>query len=132
MRSISVDDSRCSVSPIVFRSSSMRFWNSVFALLRLYGRMRKLVTSFLILPYNRSKAKTEFQRRIEELRKTMGETLQRESSTEIDRMVHGIAAAFEPYQRFYATESEKVERFAAKLRTVNEEAGAIAGAIERL
>ncbi len=91
-----------------------------------------LVTSFLILPYKRSKAKTEFQHRIEELRTTMGETLRRESSTEIDRMVHGIAAAFEPYQRFYATESEKVERFAAKLRTVNEEAGAIASAIDKL
>jgi len=91
-----------------------------------------LVTSFLILPYKRSKAKTEFQHRIEELRTTMGETLQRESATEIDRMVRGIVGAFEPYQRFYATESEKVERFAAKLREVDGEAREISAAIERL
>ncbi|HSP15910.1 MAG TPA: dynamin family protein [Thermoanaerobaculia bacterium] len=91
-----------------------------------------LVTSFLILPYKRSRAKTEFQHRIEELRKTMGEALRRESSTEIDHMLRSIVGAFEPYQRFYATESEKVERFAARLKELEEEAGSIRVAIEGL
>jgi len=81
-----------------------------------------LVTSFLILPYKRSKAKDEFRRRIEELRTQLRETLDRESSTEIDRMLRNIHSAFEPYQRFYATESEKVERFAEKLTGIDHEA----------
>jgi small GTP-binding protein len=91
-----------------------------------------LVTSFLILPYKRSKAKAEFQRRIEELRKTMGEALKRESTTEIDRMLHSIVGAFEPYQRFYATESEKVETFAVKLSEIESEAREIGASIDAL
>jgi DNA repair exonuclease SbcCD ATPase subunit len=46
-----------------------------------------LVTSFLILPYKRSKAKEEFRRRIEEMRGQLKESLDRESTTEIDRML---------------------------------------------
>jgi small GTP-binding protein len=80
-----------------------------------------LVTSFLILPYKRSKAKEEFRRRIEELRVQLKESLDRESSTEIDRMLRGITSAFEPYQRFYTSESEKIERFAAKLQKIEAE-----------
>ena len=91
-----------------------------------------LVTSFLILPYKRSKAKDEFRRRIEELRGQLKESLDRESNTEIDRMLLGIRSAFEPYQRFYATESEKVERFAAKLTTIEAEAREISAQVESL
>jgi small GTP-binding protein len=85
-----------------------------------------LVTSFLILPYKRNKAKEEFRRRIEELRTHLRESLGRESATEIERMLHGITGAFEPYQRFYDAESAKVERFAAKLTTIEQEAREIA------
>jgi small GTP-binding protein len=81
-----------------------------------------LVTSFLILPYKRTKAKEEFRRRIEELRGQLKEALNRESSTEIDRMLRSITSAFEPYQRFYAAESEKIERFAGKLTKIETEA----------
>jgi small GTP-binding protein len=84
-----------------------------------------LVTSFLILPYKRSKAKDEFTRRIEELRTQMRDSLDRESTTEIDRMLRNITSAFEPYQRFYALESEKIERFAEKLTKVEKEANEI-------
>jgi small GTP-binding protein len=91
-----------------------------------------LVTSFLILPYKRSKAKTEFKQRINELRTTMGESLKRESATEIDRMIRSINSAFEPYQRFYATESEKVDRFAQKLAEIDAQAREIGVSIERL
>ena len=91
-----------------------------------------LVTSFLILPYKRSKAKTEFKQRINELRTTMRESLERESTTEIDKMIRGINSAFEPYQRFYATESEKVDRFAAKLADVDAQAREISISIARL
>jgi len=88
-----------------------------------------LVTSFLILPYKRSKAKDEFRRRIEEMRGQLRDALDRESTTEIDRMLRNIKSAFEPYQRFYAAESEKVERFAAKLTTIEQEAREIMGQI---
>jgi small GTP-binding protein len=84
-----------------------------------------LVTSFLILPYKRTKAKEEFRRRIEELRAQLSETLNRESTTEIERMLRSITSAFEPYQRFYAAESEKIERFATKLSSIETEARAI-------
>lgn len=86
-----------------------------------------LVTSFLILPYKRTKAKEEFKRRIEEMRGQLQESLDRESATEIDRMLRGITGAFEPYQRFYASESEKIERFAEKLTKVEAEANEIMG-----
>ena len=88
-----------------------------------------LVTSFLILPYKRSKAKEEFKRRIEEMRGQLQESLDRESATEIDRMLRGITSAFEPYQRFYAAESEKVERFAQKLTKIEAEANEIIGSL---
>ncbi|HET8775187.1 MAG TPA: dynamin family protein [Thermoanaerobaculia bacterium] len=88
-----------------------------------------LVTSFLILPYKRSKAKEEFKRRIEEMRGQIQESLDRESATEIDRMLRGITSAFEPYQRFYAAESEKVEKFAEKLTKVEAEARDILAAL---
>jgi hypothetical protein len=91
-----------------------------------------LVTSFLILPYKRSKAKNEFKQRIDELRRTMGESLERESSTEIERMIRSISSAFEPYQRFYATESEKIEEFARKLAEIEAQSKEISIAIERL
>ena len=89
-----------------------------------------LVTSFLILPYKRTKAKEEFRRRIEEMRVQLQESLDRESATEIDRMLRGITSAFEPYQRFYAAESEKVERFAEKLGKVEGEAREIMASLE--
>ena len=41
-------------------------------------------------------------------------------------MLRGITGAFEPYQRFYATESEKIERFAEKLGKIEKEARDIA------
>jgi len=88
-----------------------------------------LVTSFLILPYKRSKAKDEFTRRIEELRGQLRDSLDRESTTEIDRMLRTIVAAFEPYSRFYALESEKVERFAAKLTKIEHESNDILASI---
>jgi small GTP-binding protein len=91
-----------------------------------------LVTSFLILPYKRSKAKEEFRRRIEELRSQLGESLNRESTNEIDRMLRSITGAFEPYHRFYAAESEKIDRFATKLTAVETEARAITAEIEAL
>ena len=84
-----------------------------------------LVTSFLILPYKRSKAKTEFKQRINELRTTMGESLKRESTTEIDRMARGINSAFEPYQRCYPTESEQVDRLAQKRAEIEGQAAHI-------
>ncbi|HYI08440.1 MAG TPA: dynamin family protein [Thermoanaerobaculia bacterium] len=88
-----------------------------------------LVTSFLILPYKRTKAKEEFRRRIEELRGQLKEAMARESTTEIDRMLRGITSAFEPYQRFYTAESEKIERFAEKLTRIEAESREIAAAI---
>ncbi|HVS33413.1 MAG TPA: dynamin family protein [Thermoanaerobaculia bacterium] len=91
-----------------------------------------LVTSFLILPYKRSKAKNEFRQRIEELRQHLKESLERESTSEIDRMLRGIITAFEPYQRFYAAESEKIETFHARLREVEVEAREISAEVERL
>jgi small GTP-binding protein len=91
-----------------------------------------LVTSFLILPYKRSKAKTEFQNRIEELRKHLRDSLERESTTEIDRMLRGITGAFEPYQRFYAAESAKIEEFATKLTAIDAEAREIHAKVEKL
>jgi small GTP-binding protein len=91
-----------------------------------------LVTSFLILPYKRGKAKTEFQNRIAELRTHLRESLERESTTEIDRMLRSITAAFEPYQRFYTTESEKIESFAVKLTSIEKEAREITAVVSKL
>jgi small GTP-binding protein len=88
-----------------------------------------LVTSFLILPYKRSKAKTEFQARIEELRNQLKEALTRESTTEIQRIIRQIEGAFEPYKRFYTAESEKIERFATKLKSIDDSAREISSAI---
>lgn len=91
-----------------------------------------LVTSFFILPYKRSKAKDEFRSKIETLRIQLQETLTRESKTEIERMIQHIAGAFEPYSRFYTGESEKIERFAARLSDIEKNARELAGGIEGL
>jgi small GTP-binding protein len=91
-----------------------------------------LVTSFLILPYKRSKAKKAFGERIEELRAQIGEALARESSVEVDRMIRGINGAFEPYERFYTTESGRIERFATRLQGIETEAHELSAAVARL
>jgi hypothetical protein len=91
-----------------------------------------LVTSFLILPYKRSKAKTEFRERIEQLRTQLSEALTRESSNEITRMIRHIEGAFEPYRRFYTVESEKIEKFAARLQTIDASAREISAAVEKI
>lgn len=91
-----------------------------------------LVASLLILPYKRSKAKTDFRNRIEELRTQIRDALTRESAIEIDRMIRGIRGAFEPYERFYTTESEKIERFDTRLRAVERDAREISSAVAQL
>jgi small GTP-binding protein len=91
-----------------------------------------LVTSFLILPYKRSKAKTEFHQRIEQLRVHIREALDRESGAEIERMISHITSAFEPYRRFHATESAKIEEFGRKISQVEASAREIAAEITRL
>lgn len=91
-----------------------------------------LVTSFLILPYRRSRAKEAFKQRIEQLRTHLREALARESNAEIDRMIRSITGAFEPYQRFYAAESEKIERFATRLTQITAEARQLSVEIAKL
>ena len=91
-----------------------------------------LVASLLILPYKRGKAKTEFRDRIDELRSQIRDALTRESSIEIDRMIRGIRGAFEPYERFYTTESDKIERFDTRLRAVENDAREISSAVAQL
>lgn len=91
-----------------------------------------LVTSFLILPYKRGKARTAFSARIEELRLQIGDALKRESSLEVDRMIRGINGAFEPYERFYATESARIERFAARLKAAETEAHELTASVAAL
>jgi len=91
-----------------------------------------LVTSFLILPYKRSKAKTDFKDRAEELRNQIREALMRESKIEIERMVRSITGAFEPYQRFYTIESEKIETFATRLNAVMADARDVQSQIAKL
>lgn len=91
-----------------------------------------LVSSFLILPYKRSKAKDEFRNKIEVLRANLKEALTRESTAEIGRMTAHISEAFQPYERFFATESEKIERFAGKLTKIEKEARVLTTEIEQL
>jgi hypothetical protein len=66
------------------------------------------------------------------LRKHLRDSLERESTTEIDRMLRGITGAFEPYQRFYAAESAKIEEFATKLTAIDAEAREIHAKVEKL
>lgn len=91
-----------------------------------------LVTSFLVLPYKRSKARQEFRERISSLRSQLRDGLVRESATEIERMVRHIAGAFEPYERFYATEMQKVDEFGTKLTSIEAAAREIGDDIERV
>jgi len=44
-------------------------------------------------------------------------------------MLRGITSAFEPYQRFYAAESEKIDHFAEKLTSIQTESNAILGVL---
>ena len=91
-----------------------------------------LVSSFLILPYKRSKAKTEFKEKIDRLRKQLEDALSRESGDEIGRMIAHIGDAFLPYRRFFDAESEKVERFATRLLAIDEQVREIAAELRKL
>lgn len=91
-----------------------------------------LVSSFLILPYKRSKAKTEFRDKIERLREQMHESLERQSKIEIDRAIDAVREAFEPYLRFFRTENEKIERLSTKLRAIDDQARTLSSRIEQL
>ncbi|MEO8216459.1 MAG: dynamin family protein [Acidobacteriota bacterium] len=91
-----------------------------------------LVSSFLILPYKRSKAKTEFKEKIDRLRKQLEEALLRESGDEIGRMIAHIGDSFLPYRRFFDAESEKIERFATRLQSIDVQAREIAAELGKL
>lgn len=91
-----------------------------------------LVTSFLILPYRRSKAKEEFRSRIEQLRQSLREALDRESQEEIERMIGDIRAAFEPWRRFHERESKKIESFLERMGGVETLLGELREEIARL
>ena len=91
-----------------------------------------LVSSFLILPYKRSKAKTEFRNKIERLLGQMHDALERQSTIEIDRMIENISESFGPYSRFFNTEMEKIERLSSKLKTIDGRARKLAQRIEEL
>lgn len=91
-----------------------------------------LVTSFLILPYRRSKAKVEFRQRIEQVRSSLREALDRESSDEIDRMITDIRAAFDPWKRFHERESGRVERFSRSLDGIDSELATLQQQIKSL
>lgn len=91
-----------------------------------------LVSSFLVLPYKRSKAKSEFRDKIERLRTQMHEALERQSTIEIDKMIGNISESFGPYSRFFRTEMEKIERLSSKLKTIDARARQLAQRIEGL
>jgi small GTP-binding protein len=90
------------------------------------------VTSFLVLPYKRNKAKNEFRERIDELRKQLGDSLRRESQEEIGRILGNIRQAFEPYERFYRSESQKIETFSVRLASIEERAQEILAELDAL
>ena len=75
--------------------------------------------------------KRKHSQKIEELRNNLKESLERESTTEIDRMLRSISA-FEPYQRFYEAESQKIERFHTKLTAIEAESREVSAAVEKL
>jgi small GTP-binding protein len=89
-----------------------------------------LVSSFFILPYKRSKAKTEFARRIAELRTQLAEALRAESTAEIGRILQRISSAFEPYERFHAIEKEKIERFSSRIGTIETQMRELAAEVD--
>jgi small GTP-binding protein len=91
-----------------------------------------LVSSFLVLPYKRSKAKSEFRGKIEALRGQMSEALDRQSKIEIDRMIDNIAESFEPYSRFFRTETEKIDRLSRRLNTLGARARQMSHRIDSL
>ncbi|HVR43436.1 MAG TPA: dynamin family protein [Thermoanaerobaculia bacterium] len=91
-----------------------------------------LVSSFLILPYKRSKAKSEFARRIGELRTQLDQALRRESAAEIERIMQRISSAFEPYERFHQVEKEKVERFSERLASIEVAVRGLAADVDAL
>jgi small GTP-binding protein len=91
-----------------------------------------LVSSFLVLPYKRSKAKSEFRGKIEALREQMNEALERQSKIEIDRMIDNIAESFEPYSRFFRTETEKIDRLSRRLNTLGARARQMSHRIDSL
>ncbi|MBW3670224.1 MAG: dynamin family protein [Acidobacteria bacterium] len=91
-----------------------------------------LVSSFLVLPYKRSKAKSEFRDKIERLRTQMNDALERQSTIEIDKMIGNISESFGPYSRFFRTEMEKIERLSSKLKTIDARARQLAQRIEEL
>jgi hypothetical protein len=55
-----------------------------------------------------------------------------ESSVEIDPTIRGIRSTFEPYERFYANESEKIERLATLVQAVENEARDISSSVAQL
>lgn len=91
-----------------------------------------LVTSFLILPYRRSKAKEEFRQRIQEVRTSLREALDRESREEIDRMIGDLRGSFDPWQRFHERESGRVERFSKNLDHVHTELTELQQSVQQL
>jgi small GTP-binding protein len=74
-----------------------------------------------VLPYRRSKVKTELRERINVLRGQLQTALERQFEQELATSVQRIREAIAPYTRFVRVEREKLERIEADLQSARAE-----------
>ncbi len=85
-----------------------------------------------VLPYSRSKVKSELRLRINDLRKQLDVALQRQFDRELGDSVQRIREAIAPYTRFVRVEREKLERLDAELEAAEAELKLLRGSITTL
>jgi hypothetical protein len=74
-----------------------------------------------ILPRRRRKAREEFREKTEALRERLGEVVERQFETEIDRSVGRMREAIAPYSRFVRTEHARMTRARSALAEITAE-----------
>ena len=85
-----------------------------------------------VLPYRRSRVKTELRAKINELRVQLNAVLERQFESELQDSLQRIREAIAPYTRFVRIEREKIEKLEADLDKAGLELTTLRAEVEKL
>lgn len=84
-----------------------------------------------IIPNKRRQIKRQFHQRIADLRETLAETMERQFNAELDRMIHRIRDAIDPYTRFVYTQHDHLLATQRELSDAEAEISRLQAEVER-
>jgi len=85
-----------------------------------------------VLPYRRSKVKSELRAQVNELRDQLDRAITHQFENELTQSMQRLRDAIAPYTRFVRVEREKMEKLDAELRLIKSNVTQLRGAVQEL